>query len=345
MILGCLQEELERNLRIVVVAHVHRELQAYALIRIAPVDERARDQVLVRNQGVDAVAVPHHHVAAAQLLHPAEITGARAGACGEADDVAGLDGLVHQQHEAADEVARDRLQTEAQPQANGAGEYVERGHINAGGVDPQQHAQPQQQEVGELRDADPGRHGQLVEPHDVTLDRARDQARHDQEGRDYHEALEQAPQAQLRSSRNQADAVEGGLEHIQPAEQRHRRDHPQHERDAVFPGANPGIRAEQQAEHVNAQAQEHQRAHDLQRAVDDCGGRRERGQRCVPGKQCGERRHQRRQDQRALQCVVQPVWRVLRRGATCPPHAQHPGNQERDHARDQQREHRAQHLR
>src|SRR3984893_13248821 len=151
MILGCLQEQLERNLRIVVVAHVHRELQAYALIRIAPVDERGGDQVLVRNQGVDAVAVPHHHVAAAQLLHPAEITGVRAGAGGEADDVAGLDGLVHQKDEAADEVARDRLQTEAQPQADGAGEYVERSNINAGGIDPQQHAEPQQQEVGELR--------------------------------------------------------------------------------------------------------------------------------------------------------------------------------------------------
>src|SRR5439155_295281 len=159
MILGCLQEELERDLRIVVVAHVHRQLQAYALIRIAPVDERARDQVLVRYQGVDAVAVPHHHVAAAQLLHPAEIAGAR----------------------------------------------------------------------------------------------ARDQARHDQEGRDYHEAFEQAPQAQLRSSRNQTDAVEGGLEHVQPAEQRHRRDHPQNERDAVLPGAKPGIRAEHQAEQVDAE--------------------------------------------------------------------------------------------
>src|SRR5882724_701404 len=269
MVLGRLQQQLQRDFRIVVVTHGHRQLQAHALIGVAPVDERARDQVLIRYQGVDAVAVAHYHVASAQLLHPTEITGARAGESGEADDVAGLDGLVHQQDEAADEIARHRLQTEAQPQADGAGEHVERGHINAGGVDPQQHAQPQQQEVGELRDSDPGRDGQLVEPHDVALDRARDQARHDHEGRDYHQALEQAPQAQLRSSRNQADAVEGGLQHIQPAEQRHRRYHPQNERDAVLPGANPGIRAEQQAEHVNAEAQEHQRAHDFYRAVDN----------------------------------------------------------------------------
>src|SRR2546429_7176469 len=47
--------------------------------------------------------------------HPAEVAGARAARPGgEADDVAGLDGLVHQQHEAADEVdgqVQDRKST------------------------------------------------------------------------------------------------------------------------------------------------------------------------------------------------------------------------------------------
>ena len=180
----------------------------------------------------------------------------------------------------------------------------------------------------------------------MPLDRARDQAGHDQEGGDYHQALEQAPQAQLRSSRKQADAVEGGLERIQPAEQRHPRDRPQHERDAVFPGAKPGLRAEHPAEQVDAEAQQRQRPDDLERAVDDCRGRRERGQRRVPGQQCGERRHQRRQDERPLERVVQPVWPVLRgRSVTCAPHAQRPRNQQRDHACDQQREHCAEHLR
>src|SRR5213082_1654732 len=33
---------------------------------------------------------------------------------------------------------------------------------------------------------------------------------------------------------------------------------------------DPGTRAEHPAEQVNAEAQQHQRAHDLERAVDDC---------------------------------------------------------------------------
>ena len=47
----------------------------------------------------------------------------------EADDVAGLDGLVHQQHEAADEIAGDGLQAEAQADAECAGEHRERAQV------------------------------------------------------------------------------------------------------------------------------------------------------------------------------------------------------------------------
>ena len=78
------------------------------------------------HQRFDAVPVAHDDVTAAQLLHPAEVLGARAGGAREADDVAGLDGLVEQQHEAGDEVARDRLQAETEAEANGAGEHGER---------------------------------------------------------------------------------------------------------------------------------------------------------------------------------------------------------------------------
>ena len=67
------------------------------------------------HQRFDAVPVAHDDVAAAQFLDPAEILGAGAGGAGEADDVAGLDGFVEQQHEARDEIAGDGLQAEAQP--------------------------------------------------------------------------------------------------------------------------------------------------------------------------------------------------------------------------------------
>ena len=43
------------------------------------------------------------------------------------------------QHEAADEIAGYGLQTEAKTQADGAGQHVEGGDIDAGGVDAEQH--------------------------------------------------------------------------------------------------------------------------------------------------------------------------------------------------------------
>ena len=119
------------NSGIIVIADHHREADAHPLIGVAPVDDRVRDEILVRNQRLDAVAVPNDDVAAAQLLHPAEVLGAGAGMAREADDVARLDGLVDQQHEAADEVAGDGLQAEAEAQADGTRQHVEGRDIDA----------------------------------------------------------------------------------------------------------------------------------------------------------------------------------------------------------------------
>ena len=84
-----------------------------------------RDQVLVRHERFDTVPVAYHDVTPAELLHPAKSLGAGARRSGEADDVAGLDRAVHQQHEAVDEVRRDALQAEAETDADGAGQHVE----------------------------------------------------------------------------------------------------------------------------------------------------------------------------------------------------------------------------
>ena len=152
--LGRLQQHCERFFRIALVADAHRQLQAHARIGVAPVDDRVRDQVLVRHQRLDAVAIAHHDVTAAQLLHPAEPLGAGAGRAGEADDVAGLDRAVHQQHEAADEIRRDRLQAEAEADADRAGEHVQRSEVEARGIEAEQDRQADQERLRELRDAD-----------------------------------------------------------------------------------------------------------------------------------------------------------------------------------------------
>src|SRR5882757_6425011 len=45
------EQELESELGVIVVTDYDRQADAYALIRIAPVDDRVGDQILVRNQG------------------------------------------------------------------------------------------------------------------------------------------------------------------------------------------------------------------------------------------------------------------------------------------------------
>ena len=48
----------------------------------------------------------------------------------------------------------DRLQTEAQAQADGAGEHGERGQVDSGCVQPDENAERYQEGVGELGEAD-----------------------------------------------------------------------------------------------------------------------------------------------------------------------------------------------
>src|SRR5580692_6218564 len=212
VMLNRLEQQLQRDLRIIVIAHHHRQPDAHPLIRVTPVDDRVRDEILVRDQRVDPVAVPDDDITAAQLLHPAEVLRARARVTRETDDIAWLDGLVHQQHEPTHEVAGDGLQAETEAETDGAGEHVQCRDIDARGVDPEHDAQTHQQEVGELRDPDPRPDGQLVELHHPPLESACNEARNHHEGGHDHQALQQRPQTELRLARNEVDAVERGFD-------------------------------------------------------------------------------------------------------------------------------------
>src|ERR1700716_1625575 len=90
------EQELESELRVIVVTDRDRQTDTYPLIRIAPVDDRVGDQILVRNQGLDPVAVTNDDISPTQFLHPTEVLGAGSGMPGEADDIPRLDGLVDQ---------------------------------------------------------------------------------------------------------------------------------------------------------------------------------------------------------------------------------------------------------
>src|ERR1700676_288710 len=85
------QQDLQSQFRIVAVAHADGQLEADAGIGIAPVDDGIRDQLLIGNQHLDAVAIAHHDIAAAQFLHPAEILRTGSRLTRQADDVPRFD--------------------------------------------------------------------------------------------------------------------------------------------------------------------------------------------------------------------------------------------------------------
>src|ERR1700722_11175876 len=91
------QQYLQGEFRIVAVAHADRQLEADAGIGIAPVDDGIRDQLLIGYQHLDAVAIAHHDIAAAQFLNPAEILGAGPRLTRQADDVARFDRSIHKE--------------------------------------------------------------------------------------------------------------------------------------------------------------------------------------------------------------------------------------------------------
>ena len=167
-------QERHGEFRVVVVAHPHRQLEPDPRIGVAPVDDGVGDQLLVRDQHLDAVPVAHHDVPAAQLLDPAEILGAGARLARQADDVPGLDGAVHQEHESTDEIGGDGLQAEAQPQADRAGQHGERGEIDARGIEADENAEADQECIGEFRDADPRGGREVAESLQPPLDPAAD---------------------------------------------------------------------------------------------------------------------------------------------------------------------------
>ncbi len=177
------QQQLQRQLGVVAIADAHRNAQAHLRMPVAPVDDLVGDHRLVRHQRRHAVAVADDDVAAAQFLDPAEAVSAGAGGAGEADHVTGLDRLVHQQHETADEVGGDRLQAEAEAEADGAGEHGQRGEVDARGTQAEQDAEADEEGVGGLDDADAGRRRQRLDGTHAPVDPARDpDARDDEEG-------------------------------------------------------------------------------------------------------------------------------------------------------------------
>ena len=148
---------------------------------------------------------------------------------------------------------------------------------------------------------------QLVEPHDVAFDGARDQAGDDHEGGDDHQALQQRPEAELGTSRHEADAVQARLDEVEPAERGDGHDQPQEEGDARLARAHPGGGSEQHAQDVDPETHQDQRHQQQGGGIDhlrrDAQGRHED----MSGAEHGQRGEHRRDQHRALEHVVEQV--------------------------------------
>src|ERR1700730_15687296 len=238
------QQDLQSEFRIVAVAHADGQLQADAGISVAPVDDRIRDQLLIGNQHLDAVAIAHHDIAAAQFLDPAEILRAGAGLTRRAEDVPRLGRSIHQENETADEIGGDRLQAEAQAEADRAGQHGERGKIDAGGVEAHQNAEGDQKGVRELCDADAGGGRKVAELLQPPFDPAADPGGDQHEQREGEQQFENRPARDAALAGDDADAVEGGDDGIEPAEILRGYREPDQQRDPVLPVLHPGFVAE-----------------------------------------------------------------------------------------------------
>ncbi len=94
-------------------------------IAIGPVSHRRIDEFRIRNDHHDVVIRANNRAAGANLLH-------LAGDPGYLDPISDRDRSFGQNHQAADEIARDVLQTKADAHADRARENRQRAQVNAG---------------------------------------------------------------------------------------------------------------------------------------------------------------------------------------------------------------------
>ena len=127
------------------VGHANRNAKTHARIAIGPVRHRRIDELRVRHDHGDVVVGQNDGAAGTNLLH-------LSGDAGHFDAVADRDRPFRQNDEAADEIARDILQTEADADADCAGKNGERAEMNAGVLEDDENADDQDDVADDLRD-------------------------------------------------------------------------------------------------------------------------------------------------------------------------------------------------
>ncbi len=130
-------------MQITLVMHAEVDLEPGPAVRMGPVLDPLGNQRLIRNQVLHAIARHDRNVPAAECRHPA--VGSRDG-----DDVAGLDRLVDEQDDAADQVGDHLLQAEADADADRAAEHGERRQVDAHRRDRDDDREPNENDLQRL---------------------------------------------------------------------------------------------------------------------------------------------------------------------------------------------------
>ena len=178
-----------------------------------PVDHLMGDDLLVGDQVLGAVAGFDRHVARTQRGHPTV-------SAADLNDIARLDGFVHQQQHATDQVGNDPLQAEAQADAERPAEQRQRGEVDAGTGQGYHHRQNDQSTLEQLAEQHPHRWGQVGQVLQAPLQRPRDQHRHPQHDAEIKHALEHAQQRQPQIADLDGQPVQEDQSRIEQVENR-----------------------------------------------------------------------------------------------------------------------------
>jgi len=142
---GSRDKRLTHFVHITAVSYPHRKAKAHSPVGISPVRYRRIDEFRVWHNHTDVVVGANDCTAGANLLH---LTGDPR----YFDAISDRDGSFGQDHQATDEIARDILQTEADPYTDRACKNSQRAEMNAGIFQNNQNANYQHDVADDLGD-------------------------------------------------------------------------------------------------------------------------------------------------------------------------------------------------
>src|SRR5438270_93062 len=138
-------QRLAHFLHVAAISHADRHTEPHPRIEVGPVRHRRIDEFRIRHDHGDVVVRHDHRAPGANLLHLPDDAG-------YFHTIADRDRALGQDHQAADEIAGNILQTETDTDADGAGENSKRTEMNPRAFEHDENANDTDEVADNLRD-------------------------------------------------------------------------------------------------------------------------------------------------------------------------------------------------